>query len=863
MKRLLLTLFVISQFGSVYAQVLQTSFNEGWFFKNERTGKDSIQVVLPHHWNDDAYISKAYYRGVGEYSKRFVISKTSEKTQQYLYFEGVNSRVDVILNDTHVLTHSGGYTGFYVHLTPYLKYNSTNNIRLIVDNTNDNLAPLSGDFTIFGGVYRPVWLIEKDKISFELDSLGGRGLLFSINKVSDKQAKGELQLSINNTSCNNELVTIEIQGFDPQEQAVFDASVRKKIRMGSNHVEVTLPTLKQPMLWSPDTPNLYTLDVVLKDNNGKVLDQLQETIGWRWFEIGADNALYLNGKRIKLMGASRHQDREGYGIALSDVQHSDDIKVLKSMGANFIRLAHYPQSEAVLDACDKYGLLVWEEVPVVDLVNENQVFFDNAERQLREMVRQHYNHPSVVMWGYMNEAIIQVPHRIKDNNERHERYAATVRLAQHLERVCKSIDSQRLTVMAYHGTTLYNDIGLAGIADVSGWNLYDGWYGGGLEGFETFVSKQHQEYPERPLIISEFGAGSDKRIHSLKPRKFDFSIEYQQLFMEHYWPVIRDSAFIMGGAMWNLVDFSSALRNESMPRINNKGLMYSNRELKDVFFYQKAFLSDNTPVLHLATRDWQQRVLLDSDSIQVIKVYSNLQEVELRINDVSLGKKETNNFTAQWEVELDEGINRLSVQGLFNGEAVSDFTTLEISCIQRCISENNTVDICINAGSDAYFHADGSSLVFVPDMPYEKGSWGFLNGEAMERGDRPGTTAEIKGSPDDPLFQTRREGEVTYRFDVEPGTYELSLGFADLNYYGQPLAYDLGNSAVDDRQISVFNIVLNGEELEPNFSPAQMVGGNHALLKTYVIATDQPFIEVKFIPVKGKSYVNSLRIRAK
>lgn len=863
MKRLLLTLFVISQFGSVYAQVLQTSFNEGWFFKNERTGKDSIQVVLPHHWNDDAYISKAYYRGVGEYSKRFVISKTSEKTQQYLYFEGVNSRVDVILNDTHVLTHSGGYTGFYVHLTPYLKYNSTNNIRLIVDNTNDNLAPLSGDFTIFGGVYRPVWLIEKEDISFELDSLGGRGLLFSINEVSDKQAKGELQLSINNTSRKDELVTIEIQGFDPQEQAVFDASVRKKIKMGSNHVKVTLPTLKQPMLWSPDTPNLYTLDVVLKNKKGKILDQQKETIGWRWFEVGADNALYLNGKRIKLIGASRHQDREGYGIALSDIQHADDIKTLKSMGANFIRLAHYPQSEAVLDACDKYGLLVWEEVPVVDLVNDNQVFFDNAERQLREMVRQHYNHPSVVMWGYMNEAIIQVPHRIKDNNERHERYAATVRLAQHLERVCKSIDSQRLTVMAYHGTTLYNDIGLAGIADVSGWNLYDGWYGGGLEGFETFVSKQHQEYPERPLIISEFGAGSDKRIHSLKPRKFDFSIEYQQLFMEHYWPVIRDSAFIMGGAMWNLVDFSSALRNESMPRINNKGLMYSNRELKDVFFYQKAFLSDNTPVLHLATRDWPQRMLLDSDSIQVIKVYSNLQEVELRINDVSFGKKETNNFTAQWEVELDEGINRLSVQGLFNGEAVSDFTTLEVSYLQRRISENNTVDICINAGSDAYFHADGSSLVFVPDMPYEKGSWGFLNGEAMERGDRPGTTAEIKGSPDDPLFQTRREGEITYRFDVEPGTYELSLGFADLNYYGQPLAYDLGNSAVDDRQISVFNIVLNGEELEPNFSPAQMVGGNHALLKTYVIATDQPFIEVKFIPVKGKSYVNSLRIRAK
>ncbi|WP_439185606.1 glycoside hydrolase family 2 TIM barrel-domain containing protein [Carboxylicivirga taeanensis] len=862
MKKLLLTLFVISQFGYGYAQVLKTSFNEGWFFK-KGTGKDSIQVILPHHWNDDAYINKNYYRGIGEYSKRFVISETSEKTQQYLYFEGVNSKVDVVINDNHVLTHSGGYTGFYVHITPHLKYNSSNDIRLVVDNTNDNLAPLSGDFTIFGGVYRPVWLIEKNEISFELDSLGGKGLLFAIDEVSDKQAKGVLQLSINNTLSNNERVTIEIHGFDPQKQAVFDFSVSKRIKRGSNHFEVTLPTLKRPMLWSPEEPNLYTLDVVLKTKNGKVLDQQKETIGWRWFEVGANNALFLNGKPIKLMGASRHQDRKGYGIALSDVQHTDDIKVLKSMGANFIRLAHYPQSEAVLDACDKYGLLVWEEVPVVDLVNDNQAFFDNAERQLREMVRQHFNHPSVVMWGYMNEAIIQVPHRIKDSNERKERYAATVRLAKQLEGVCKTIDPNRLTVMAYHGTPLYNEIGLAGITDISGWNLYDGWYGGGLKGFETFVSKQHQEYPERALIISEFGAGSDKRIHTLKPRKFDFSIEYQQLFMEHYWPVIRDSAYIMGGAMWNLVDFSSALRNESMPRINNKGLMYSNRELKDVFFYQKAFLSNNTPVLHLATRDWQQRVLLDSDSKQAIKVYSNLKEVELQINEVSFGKKETKNCTAQWEVELKEGTHNLSVRGLFNGEEVKDFAPMEVRHLKRRISENNTVDICINAGSDAYFHADGSSLVFMPDRPYEKGSWGYINGEAMERGDRPGTTAEIKGTQEDPLFQTRREGEMAYRFDVEPGTYELTLGFADLNYYGQPLAYDLGNGTINDKSISVFNIALNGQELEVSFSPAKLVGGNHALLKTYVISTDQPFIEVKLTPVKGQPYVNSLRIKAK
>ncbi len=867
MQKYVLTILIVGFYASqMEASLRQTSFNEGWQFviNNGSENADTTFVNLPHQWNDDAYEMRDYLRTEAVYEKHFFVNEEKKDKRHYLFFEGVNSECNVLLNDKKLSTHKGGYTGFYVDLNEALKFDSENRLRVEVDNRNENIAPLSGDFTIFGGIYRPVWWIEKNEISFHHGEFGDSGMSILVDKVNDRMAKVSLSLSLNNASDKSGDFTIECEIADESSKVVSKNKKVVSLEEGATTIVIELPEIADPSLWSPDKPYLYSVTAQLKDKEGVLLDYTKDKLGLRWIDLGKDNELLLNGKPLKLIGASRHQDRSGYGIALNDQQHYDDVYELKSMGANFLRLAHYPQADAVLDACDELGLVVWEEIPVVDLVNDNEEFFTNAHHQLEEMIAQHRNHPSIIFWGYMNEAVIQVPHRIKDTELRKECYVTTVELAKQLDAKTKQLDSSRLTVMAYHGSEIYNDIGLAGIADVSGWNLYDGWYGGGLDGFESFVSKQHKRYPERPLIVSEFGAGSDKRLHSFNPRKFDFSIEYQQMFMEHYWPVIRDSAYLMGGAMWNFIDFSSALRQESMPHINNKGLLYANREKKDVFFYHKAFMNKANTVVHIAVEDWARRKLVDIHKTQPIKVYSNYPKVELIIDGKSFGKKEVKNNVAVWDVKLPSGRCDIEAIGIDGKDIQTDVATLDIIYVDRDISSNDKIDISINAGSDCYFHPESSSRVYFPDLAYEKGSWGFVAGEAMQRGDRPGTTNAIKNTEEDPLFQTQRVGDiVVYRFDVPPGEYDIELGFADLNFFGPKLAYDLGTQTKIKEQGGSFTLLVNEQIVEANLSPAQLVGGNSAMTRIYSINNLNDFIEIKLSANLGESFINTISIKGK
>ncbi len=855
MKKFYFTLLTLLLVSSAFAGAPKRSFNSGWAFAIE--GQSSSEVNLPHHYNSDAYQTAKYYRGEAKYSKRFMVGDDKSHLNHFLQFEGVNSEARVVLNGVELSHHKGGYTMFYVELTDHLKYSEYNTLEVYVDNRNENFAPLSGDFTIFGGIYRPVWWIEKGCVSLDFNPVGGSGFQFNLGDVSESRAESSVELSINNRQQRGLRATIEIECTAPDGTTTYIYNKKHKLSGGVNAIDIELPVIKNPMLWSPSEPNLYTLSMRIMDGKGEVLDRLTQRVGYRWVEISGDGELLLNGKAIKLLGASRHQDREGYGIALSDRQHYDDMAQLKDMGANFVRLAHYPQSKAVLDACDELGLMVWEEISVVDIVHDNKEFLDNAKFQLAEMVTQHYNHPSVIMWGYMNETIIQIPHRIKDTKEREKRYRVTVEMARELEAYCKELDPSRPTVMAYHGDWKYVEIGLSDVADISGWNLYNGWYGAGLEDFEAFVSKYHRENPTRPIIISEFGAGSDRRIHSLNAEKFDFSVEYQQEFMEHYWPVIMDSTYIMGGAMWNFIDFSSAARQESMPRINNKGLVYGDREPKDIFYYHKALLGDE-PITYIAVRDWDNRRVLSVDSIHTIKVYSNEERVELFVDGKSKGVVETSNNIAEWRVPLTDGGYVLEAKA----ERSSDTAPLTIKYLPRQTIDTKRVDININAGSGAYYYPEASTAVYTPDMEYTKGSWGYIGGRELRIGDRPGTTSEIFLTEDDPIFQTQRKGNFTYRFDVPEGEYRVTLYIADLSFFGKSLAYDLGAGIDGDRSSSVMDVEINGMVVESQLSPADEVGGRTALIITYEIETSEPYIIVDFSAKSGDAILNAISVES-
>lgn len=863
----LFIIFLIFPYQTIYSQREIVSINDNWKFSESNSDANDHweNVNIPHTWNRDAYSTRNYKRGAHWYKKQLFIAKEKEDKALYLRFEAVNSLADVYINDVLVKTHKGGYGAFVVDITGKVAYGSQNTITVRVDNRNEDIPPLSGDFTIFGGIYRDVWLITVGKQHFSLDDYASKGIYINTDVTTEKaliQAKGTIT-----SLSGGEKINIRSRILD-KKGAVVSENLQT-IKKSENNIipfAIKTATITDPHLWSPDNPYLYTMELMLEDSKtGLLKDRLVVPFGLRWFSADAKDGFKLNGQSLKLMGVCRHQDQTPLGIAVSNDIHRRDMQLIKDMGANFVRLAHYQHDDAVLEACDRLGLLVWEEIPVVDIIATSADFSDNAKSALIEMIRQHYNHPSVVMWGYMNEAVIQVQYKVKKEG-RDDIYQKTVALAKDLEKILKEEDPSRLSVMAYHGNLIYNEIGLAGITDISGWNLYQGWYEGDFDAFDRFVDEENRKYTERPLIISEFGAGSDKRIQSLNPQVFDFSVQWQQLYLEHYLPAILKRPFIIGAAEWNFIDFSSASRQESMPHINNKGLVYADRTPKDVYYYFQAFLRKDIPVLHIATNDWKKRVLIsDSEAVvQPIKVYTNLRKATLFVNGQELGTQDINNCNSVWQVSLKEGKNLLRVTGTYNGKVIENYADVEVVFQPGQLTESNTenLNLGINAGSNCFFTDDKSEFCWLPDKEYTTaGSWGYIGGDVFRKNpSRIGTTSDIKGTYNTPLFQTKRENPEAYRFDLPNGMYELTLSFADLYNAPSKEAYDLAGQAEEKQGHNQFNIYINDKIVNKDFSPFAECGNNSAISKTYVVEVTGGSMTIRFEKLKGNSFVNALKI---
>ncbi|MCD8167130.1 MAG: DUF4982 domain-containing protein [Bacteroides sp.] len=544
--------------------------------------------------------------------------------------------------------------------------------------------------------------------------------------------------------------------------------------------------------------------------------------------------------------------------------------LIRELGTNFLRISHYPQDDAILEQCNRLRIIAWEEIPVVNYIAPNEEFTRNCETLLREMIRQHYNHPSVLMWGYMNEIMLGTLKKEKEPGYEPLK-KETARLTQRLEEIVHEEDPYRVSVTAQHeNIPAYEDTGLSAIPDVLGWNLYQGWYGGRVTDFGKFMNEQHRLHPERSHIISEYGAGSDIRIHSLQPECFDFSIEYQQYYTEEMLRQINERPYIAGASMWNFIDFGSALREESMPHINNKGIVYADRRPKDIYYYYQAIWASQ-PVLHIASRDWQHRTGIrplnrEDRAEQPVKIYSNLPEAELWLNGVSLGHKPLVNGHAVWQVPFREGDNTLIARGVTaEGEKAEDVLRVAMhwqpSDLTVPIAD---LDLGINVGSTAYFTDAHSGFTWVPDKPYEAGSWGYTGGEIYRSNpSRLGIQAEVTGTENQPLFQTLRSGIREYRFDVPQGRYEVELLFADPREK-TALLYDLGGAV--NRQADkgrVFGVTLNGEPVLDKLDLHREYGSLFAVTRRYIVKSEgDEGIRVGFHPVQGETILNGIRIRA-
>lgn len=819
--------------------------NNNWNFRSGENS-DWENVQLPHTWNTDAYAILKYRRGDGWYQKHLHFSVKDLEKEQYIRFEGVNSRVSLYCNGEFAGAHAGGYTSFQFRLNKFL-HPGSNEIKILVNNENDNIPPLSADFTMFGGIYRDVKLLSRSTTHFSLRDAGSEGIYVSTPEADNEKATVKIKTLIDGLeNADNPKLIIKVS--DPSGKTV--AIMSRKLLSNKDSVFMSDLEISKPFLWSPEHPELYSMDITLQTRN-QILDSKTISFGIRTFRLKGKE-LILNGKPLKLIGVNRHQDQFPFGIAVPKEVHIRDMKMIKDMGANFVRLAHYPQDTEVLNLCDQLGIVVWEEIPVVNYISLDDEFTRNCELALDEMVKQHYNHPSVFLWGFMNEIYLNVEYRSGEigKYKKEDLLKSTPLLARHLNSRLKKLDPNRISTIAFHGSEYYEKQNMTGITDVEGWNLYHGWYGEGLDGFEKFIAQRLQK--SKPILISEYGAGSDRRLQSLNPERFDFSMQWQQKYLEHYLPVLLDNDSVLGSAEWNFIDFNVGERQETMPRTNNKGLVYNDRTPKDVYFYYQAMLRKDIPVMHIASRDWPVRTEISATDkvIHPVKIYSNLDNITLSVNGVKQ-ISEVKNGVAVFQAELRNGKNLLIADGNGKSGFATDLVQIELKIIPADLKQLRApFEIAVNAGSNCHFIDDKTGIDWLPDLIIKEqpdtmeNFGGLVSGKEFRLdGVRRGTTSEIAGTWQTPLYQTMCLNPV-YCFKLPNGRYRVELGFAQ----------------IQKSNIDVFNIQINDQLVERNFSPAELAGANTALIRNFDTKVVDNKLTIKFPVIKGDSYLNALKI---
>jgi len=880
-----LLLFVIGNLSA--QQRIKQSINTGWqFYKGdivgypEKENKVSWETVnIPHTWNsrDVSDDEKGYYRGTGWYKKTIYVPASYKSKSVSLYFEGADQQVWVYVNGKLAGSHIGGYTAFNIPLNKWLKFDdgdkTPNEIEVKLTNAHDeNIPPLSADFTFYGGIYRDVYLLATYPVHFDTNNNASIGVFIITPSVSAALASVNIKGNIDNNSSSKRDIKVLTQIFDQDGKLIASGESKANAMPGQKvRFEQQFKNIVKPNLWSPDEPYLYRVVSTLSDAKTKeILDEVSNPLGFRWFGFDANTGFYLNGKPLKLIGASRHQDYKDIGNALPDAMHAHDMELLKAMGANFVRIAHYPQDPAVLEACDRLGLIASEEIPIVNQITDNEAFGNNCKNMMTEMIRQNYNHPSIMIWAYMNEILLRTPFK---DTERQNIYLKNLAvLAQDLENLTRSEDSSRYTMIPCHGSyNAYAKAGLLSIPKIVGWNLYNGWYSPNLNGFADFLDKFHQDMPAKPFIISEYGADADPRIHSNNPERFDKSMEYVNLYHQVYLKAIMARPFVAGAAIWNLADFNSEQREETMPHINNKGILTIDRQVKDSYlFYQANLLK--TSFVRIGSRGWMLRSGIADDKlkcVQQVEVYTNQPEIKLILNGEEIATKKAEDHICRFAVPFVNGANKLEAISTSNSE--SDVAEINFLMIDNNLKSTALPfrELNVSVGDRRIYVDEQKHQVWLPEQEYKPGSWGYVGGRvyALKGGGRQsfGTDKNIEGSDDDPVYQTQRVGLNSFNFDVADGEYELTLHFAELETPNKQegLAYNLGANAEGAAFASRgFNVLVNGKEVLHNLNNAAELKPLTAYAtKLRVSVKNGQGVHASFSANKGETILNGIQLR--
>jgi beta-galactosidase len=815
-------------------------------------------VEIPHTWNrignegTERSALSNNIQGVGWYRLHFKTPENTSGGRYFLQFDAVGALADVWLNGRFVGHHAGAFARFRFDVTQFINPAGDNLLAVKADNSRpgigsstQDLIPLSGDFFVFGGIYRSVALLVTQSAHVDLLDFGGPGVYARALDIDANSARVAVSGRVVDARNKPQRIAVEFAIEDSGGTRVASRTI-KTLTSAKGTLLKTELRVKRPRLWQGiKDPYLYRTVMTLRSATGAILDRVSEPLGLRSFKFDADRGFFLNGEHLALHGASMHQDRPVKGWAISAQDQKQDFDLLQELGGNVVRLAHYQHDQYSYELADARGIVTWAEIPLVNKVSwdgtpANAALTANARQQLTELIRQNYNHPSIVQWSVGNEIDLTAT-----QNKSPSRAAALVEV---LNALAKQEDPSRATVLAdccEIGMLPHTKVGpaaaardpLVGIADLVGYNRYFGWYTGRFEDFGEMLDEAHGRHPGLPIAVSEYGAGAALTQHSddpeggpINPHGRPHPEEYQNLYHEKSWAALKSREYLWGAFVWNLFDFASDSRSEGdLTDINEKGLIsYDRATRKDAFYFYRANWSAE-PTLHLVGRRYVDRAYAVID----VKAYSNAPDAQLSLNGVELGRTPCVAGICQWRsLHLREGNNELAATAQIAGATHTDSLYWRLSHSERVVN--------IKAGDIAGFTSKNGER-YGSDNYFEGGA-----GRGVNPQDTPASALTHINADEEALYGSYREGQFTYRIPLPSGRYHVRLKFAE------------PSAAAGER---VFDVSANGIALLKAFDVYAAAGGKlKGVDRGFDVDVSNDVLTLAFLPQKGAALISAISI---
>jgi beta-galactosidase len=829
-------------------------------------------VSVPHTWNRVGYYLAGEHpslntpdtvnlkRGVGWYRLTFTPSPALADKRVWLQFDAASATAEVWLNGQKLGEHKGGFSRFRLDATAALVPGAPNLLVVRTDNSTPkpggptaDVLPLSGDFFVHGGLYRPVSLIATAPVHIDMLDAGGPGVYATTTAIADHRAVVAVRARVANDTDQATPVVVVAALRDAKGKVAAQASASVLLAPGQPTEVSRDLALKAPRLWQGvQDPYLYTLSVEIRSPSGAVLDRLDQPFGVRQIHIDPDQGLWLNGRRLALHGVGLHQDRDGKGWATSPADTEADLALIREMGANTVRLTHYQHGQTIHDLADRYGLILWDEIPLVsrwtlrpDQAEATEGLVAGAREELIELIRQNYNHASVAVWGVANEVDFgALPAIFAGGSD--GRQPDPSALLKTLNAVARREDPARPTTLAtccehkppVPGTTPPI---VADLTEVSAANRYFGWYYDEVEDLGPHLDGLHAARPRQPQAVSEYGAGGALTQHSDNALGGPVAFygrpqpeEYQSFVHERSWPILKARPYLWATWAWTMFDYATNIRQEGDGAdLNTKGLVaYDHKTRKDAFWFYKANWSSQ-PVVHITSARYRDRAYAVND----VRVYSNAARTELLLNGVSQGiRTDCPDRICVWPaVALKPGVNVLTGRGRFTSGAVQDQATWTLSPAQA-----------------AAVRIDSGALVAAPSQAGRFGSDAFfIGGRAANvtpppRMGPPQKPPVIAGNPDQALLSSYRAGAFRYRVPVAKGTRQVRLWFVEPD---QPAG------------ARSFDVLVNGQRVLQGLDVAAIAGGPlKAVERSFPATARDGVIDLEFRPGVGDAIVSAIEI---